>query len=104
MGLSKHRQNYHKTSSGMCEIGVPLINLKQPGIFQKLSAMGIHNYIPLPTTGPDAMFAFPIINGRNPGNVAALGATTMLTLGPVRNIPRPQSAINGTHEATKQNK
>ncbi|XP_063907981.1 protein piccolo-like isoform X1 [Zophobas morio] len=101
MGLSKHRQNYHKTNSGMCEIGVPLINLKQPGIFQKLSSMGIFNYIPLPTSGPDGMFALPIINGRNPGNVAALGATTMLTLGPVRNIPRPQNAVNGTQGANK---
>lgn len=99
MGLSKHRQNYHKTNSGMCEIGVPLINLKQPGIFQKLSSLGIFNYIPLPASGPDGMFALPIINGRNPGNVAALGATTMLTLGPVRNIPRPQ--MNGA-QANKQ--
>ncbi|RZC37745.1 uncharacterized protein BDFB_003575 [Asbolus verrucosus] len=107
IGLSKHRQNYHKTNSGMCEIGVPLINLKQPGIFQKLSSMGIFNYIPLPSSGPDGMFALPIINGRNPGNVAALGATTMLTLGPVRNIPRPQSSINGAQGAkqmTNQNK
>ncbi|XP_044264826.1 uncharacterized protein LOC123011457 isoform X2 [Tribolium madens] len=100
LGLSKHRQNYHKTSSGMCEIGVPLINLKQPGIFQKLSSLGIFNYIPLPSSGPDGMFALPIINGRNPGNVAALGATTMLTLGPVRNIPRPQ--MNGVQGANKQ--
>ncbi|KYB26844.1 titin isoform X1 [Tribolium castaneum] len=103
IGLSKHRQNYHKTNSGMCEIGVPLVNLKQPGIFQKLSSLGIFNYIPLPSSGPDGMFALPIINARNPGNVAALGATTMLTLGPVRNIPRPQ--VNGTHQgANKQSK
>jgi hypothetical protein len=101
MGLSKHRQNYHKTSSGMCEIGVPLINLKQPGIFQKLSNLGIYNYIPLPSSGPDGMFALPIINGRNPGNVAAIGATTMLTLGPVRTIPKTNT-VNGTQNANKQ--
>lgn len=101
LGLSKHRQNYHKTNSGMCEIGVPLVNLKQPGIFQKLSCLGIFNYIPLPSSGPDGMFALPVINGRNPGNVAALGATQMLTLGPVRSIPRPQNAVNGSTQANK---
>lgn len=95
VGLSKHRQNYHKTNSGMCELGVPLVNLKQQGVFQKLSSLGIYNYIPLPSSGPDGMFALPVINGRSPGNVAAIGATQMLTLGPVRSIPRPPNAVNG---------
>lgn len=35
-GLSKHRQVYHKTSSGMCELGVPLINMKQVRRLKKL--------------------------------------------------------------------
>ncbi|KAL3287764.1 hypothetical protein HHI36_002227 [Cryptolaemus montrouzieri] len=89
LGLSKHRQNYHKTSGGLMDMGIPLINLKQPGILQKLGQLGIHNFIPLPTSQPDGTFAFPIINARNPCNVNAMGATTMLVLGPVKTIPRP---------------
>ncbi|KAJ8925827.1 hypothetical protein NQ315_009678 [Exocentrus adspersus] len=93
VGLNKHRQTYHKTTGGMCELGIPLINLKQPGIVQKLSSLGINNYIPLPSAGPDGMFALPIINARAPGNVSALGANVMLSLGPVRTIPKPQNNV-----------
>lgn len=91
IGLNKHRQTYHKTTSGMAELGIPLVNLKTPGILQKLSAMGINNYIPLPPSGPDGTFAMPIINSRNPGNLSGLGTTNMLSLGPIRTIPKPQS-------------
>ncbi|XP_050311574.1 uncharacterized protein LOC126747130 isoform X1 [Anthonomus grandis grandis] len=89
LGLNKHRQTYHKTNSGMCELGVPLVNLKTPGIMQKLSQVGINNYIPLQAATPDGTYAIPLINTKQPGNVAALGATQMLSLGPVRPIPRP---------------
>lgn len=99
VGLNKHRQSYHKTSGGMCELGIPLINLKQPGIIQKLSTLGINNYIPLPASSPDGMYALPIINSRNPGNVAGMGANVMLSLGPVRTIPKPQ---NNVGSAAKQ--
>lgn len=99
IGLNKHRQSYHKTTGGMCELGIPLINLKQPGVIQKLSTLGINNYIPLPASGPDGMYALPIINSRNPGNVAGMGANVMLSLGPVRTIPKPQ---NNMGTAAKQ--
>lgn len=89
IGLNKHRQTYHKTTSGMNELGVPLINIKQPGIMQKLSQLGINNYIPLPSAGPEGTYALPIISTKNPGNISALGATQMLSLGPVRCIPKP---------------
>ncbi|VEN35321.1 unnamed protein product [Callosobruchus maculatus] len=91
LGLSKHRQTYHKTTGGMCELGIPLINLKQPGVMQKLATLGINSYIPMPSSGPEGTFALPVINTRNVGNVGAIGATSMLTLGPVRSI-RPQMA------------
>ncbi|XP_066249018.1 bromodomain-containing protein 4-like isoform X1 [Euwallacea similis] len=94
MGLSKHRQTYHKTSSGLCELGVPLINIKQPGLMQKMSQLGINHYIPLPAAGADGLYALPIISAKNPGNVAALGATQMLSLGPARVIPRPSNTAN----------
>uniref|UniRef100_A0AAR5QJ63 C2H2-type domain-containing protein n=1 Tax=Dendroctonus ponderosae TaxID=77166 RepID=A0AAR5QJ63_DENPD len=98
-GLSKHRQVYHKTSMGMCELGVPLINMKQPGILQRLGQLGINNYIPLSSGDSNGTFALPIINSKNPGNVAALGATQMLTLGPVRSIPKPTTANNAKKES-----
>nr|XP_023013926.1 activating signal cointegrator 1 complex subunit 2 homolog [Leptinotarsa decemlineata] len=102
MGLNKHRQTYHKTSSGMAELGIPLVNLKTPGILQKLTAMGINNYIPLPSPGVDGTFALPVINTRSPSNVANIGATTMLSLGPIRNIPKPQNNINAAKQLNNQ--
>lgn len=88
VSLNKHKQAYHKTG-GPCQVGVPLINLKQTGVIQRLSSLGIFNYIPLPGAGSDGTFGIPVINARNPGNAAALGATSVLTLGPIRSIPRP---------------
>ncbi|KAL3287760.1 hypothetical protein HHI36_002224 [Cryptolaemus montrouzieri] len=98
LDLSKHRQDVHKISGGLMDMGIPLINLKQPGILQKLGQLGIHNFIPLTTSLPGGTFAFPIINARNPCNVNAMGATTMLVLGPVKTIPRrrPPNATGGT--------
>lgn len=92
VGLKNHRQTYHKTNGGICDLGIPLINLKTPGIIQKLSSIGINNYIPVPSS--EGNFALPIISTRNPGNVAAMGATQMLNLGPVRAIPKPQNNVN----------
>ncbi|XP_018561778.1 bromodomain-containing protein 4-like isoform X2 [Anoplophora glabripennis] len=103
IGLNKHRQTYHKTTGGMCELGIPLINLKQPGVIQKLSSLGISNYIPLPSSGADGMFALPIVNARSPGNVAGMGANVMLSLGPVRTIPKPQNNVgNAAKQLTNQ--
>ncbi|XP_044745399.1 transcription factor SFL2-like [Coccinella septempunctata] len=101
LGLTKHKQNYHKTSAGSIDMGIPLINLKQPGVLQKLGQLGIHNFIPLPTPQQDGTFAIPIINTRNPANVQAIGATNMLILGPVKAIPRPgaPSAAANTQKA-----
>lgn len=93
-GLSKHRQTYHKTGSP-CEIGIPLIDLKQPGVLQKLSALGITNFIPMPSSNPDGHFALPVVTlnaARNSSicNLNALGASSILSLGPVRSLPKSQ--------------
>ncbi|KAF2895471.1 hypothetical protein ILUMI_10704 [Ignelater luminosus] len=93
-GLNKHRQSYHKTGSP-CEIGIPLIDLKQPGILQKLTSLGIYNFIPLPSSTPNGNFALPVVSvnaARNLSvcNLGALGASSILTLGPVRSLPRSQ--------------
>ncbi|XP_017773618.1 PREDICTED: altered inheritance of mitochondria protein 3-like isoform X2 [Nicrophorus vespilloides] len=83
--LSKHRQTFHKTGSS-ADYGVPLIDLRTPGIMQRLASLGIHNYIPLPGANPDSTFALPIINSNTykNGNLNAIGATSVLTLGPIR--------------------
>ncbi|XP_072387679.1 uncharacterized protein [Diabrotica undecimpunctata] len=95
VGLNKHRQTYHKTTSGMAELGIPVINLKTPGVMQKLSNLGICNYIPLPSQNTaDGTFAVPIINSRNPANLSSIGSTTMISLGPIRSIPKPQNNVN----------
>lgn len=52
-GLNRHRQTYHKTQAGMCELGIPLVNMKNPGAMQKLASLGIFNYVPLPASGAD---------------------------------------------------
>lgn len=89
LGLQNHRQTYHKASGSMCEYGIPLINLKTPNVMQRLNSFGIYNYIPLSSpTGQDGLFALPIVNTRNPGNVAALGANMMLTLGPIKTLSK----------------
>lgn len=86
LGLMKHRQNFHKTNTGISDLGIPLINLKQPGIMQRLALLGISNYIPVPGQEGQS-FALPIINARNANNMSAIGATQMLSLGQIRQIP-----------------
>lgn len=98
--LNKHKQCYHKTN-GPCEIGVPLIDLKMPGVIQKLSSLGIFNYIPLPGAGAQGMFGIPVINARNAANASAIAASSILTLGPIRAIPRPQNNPNSTNSGGK---
>lgn len=101
VGLNKHKQSYHKTT-GPCEIGVPLVNLRLPGVVQKLSNLGIFNYIPLPDArGQGMMYGVPVINTRNAANAAAIGASSLLTLGPIRSIPRPQQQNNNANVGGK---
>lgn len=98
--LTKHRQIYHKTN-GSCEIGVPLIDLKVPNVINKLSSLGIFNYIPLPGASSQTMFGIPVINAKNATNAAAIGASSILTLGPIRTIPKIQPNPNTTKTGTK---
>ncbi|KAL1500764.1 hypothetical protein ABEB36_006209 [Hypothenemus hampei] len=92
-GLNKHRITYHKTTGGICELGIPLVNVKLPGIMQKLCQLGITQYIPLSNAGADGLFALPVVSSKNTtGNIASLGTTQMLSLGPVRSIVRSQTS------------
>lgn len=99
IGLNKHRQSFHKTG-GPCEFGVPLIDLKQPGILQRLSNIGIHNYIPISGATTNSTLAMPVINvnalSKN-NNLGNMGVSNVLTLGPIRALPR-QGNNNAGHK------
>lgn len=89
VALVKHRQLTHKNCNQM-DYGVPLIDLRQPGIMSKLTNFGIYNYIPLPAANVSGMFALPVISMnavKNNVNLSALG-NSMLTLGPIRKIQK----------------
>lgn len=93
VGLAKHRQTFHKTG-GSCDFGIPLIDIKQPGILQRLNNIGIHNYIPLGAAGVNGTLALPVINvnslKNNPNSLGAIGTSSVLTLGPIRTFQRQQ--------------
>ncbi|GLV36221.1 hypothetical protein CBL_08713 [Carabus blaptoides fortunei] len=89
--LINHRRVYHKTGPHS-ELGVPVVDLKQPAVLSKLSSLGINNYIPLPQLGTGgSTFGLPIVSvnaSRNPNicNINALGSGAVLPLGPLRHI------------------
>lgn len=91
LGLNKHRQSFHKTG-GPCDYGIPIIDLKQPGVLQKLHAIGINNYIPVSGTN-DSCLGLPIVNVNmlKSTNINAIGATKILSLGPIRSISTTRS-------------
>ncbi|KRT84692.1 zinc finger protein [Oryctes borbonicus] len=97
ISLSKHRQSFHKTG-GLSEFGIPLIDLKQPGLVHRLTTFGIYNYIPLPAgASTDSTFALPIISATNrnvAANLSNMGVSSILSLGPIRSLPRPQPNNN----------
>lgn len=89
-GLLQHKQTYHKETPGS-EMALPVIDMKQPGIVQRLTALGIRHFVPLSQLGNQAggVFGVPIVaidNARNPAicNLGALGASNVLSLGPVK--------------------
>lgn len=89
--LINHRRSYHKTGP-QSELGVPVVDLKQPAVLSKLSNLGINNYIPLPQLGTGgSTFGLPIVSvnaARNPNicNISGLGSGAVLPLGPLRHI------------------
>lgn len=89
--LMTHRRSYHKTGAPS-ELGVPVIDLRQPTVISKLQSIGIHNFIPLPQLGNGTgSFGLPIVSvnaAKNPSicNLSALGSGAVLPLGPLRHI------------------
>lgn len=97
--LSLHKQTYHKEPhdtmlpNGGTELAIPVIDLKSPQALNRLSSLGIQSYIPLSQLSAQTggYFGLPIITidgPRNPNscNLGALGATSILSLGPLRSL------------------
>lgn len=96
--LAMHKQTYHKEvdtfgpSSGI-ELALPVVDLKSPQVLNRLSSLGIQSYIPLSQLSAQTggYFGLPIITidgARNPNtcNLGALGATSILSLGPLKHL------------------
>lgn len=94
-GLAFHQKkvhNIHKTTAD--ELGLPIVDLRNDETRNKLAALGIINYIPLTnlnkTTG--GTYGLPIISVQGAANnaicnIMAMGADSVLSLGPVKPIP-----------------
>ncbi|XP_034947129.1 histone acetyltransferase KAT6A-like isoform X2 [Chelonus insularis] len=92
--LLLHKQNYHKDdsiSTNGIELAIPVVDLKSPQTLNRLTSLGIQSYIPLSqlSAQTNGYFGLPIItidSPRNPNsyNLAALGATSILSLGPLK--------------------
>lgn len=95
-GLLQHRQTYHKESPSQTgsELVLPVVDLKQPATLNRLNSLGVRHYIPLSQLSNQSggVLGLPIVSlegGRIPStSLSALGAATILTLGPLRQLPR----------------
>lgn len=97
-GLLFHQRKVHRISNVKTtadELGLPVVDMRNEQTRAKLAALGIVNYIPLgnlnKTTG--GAFGLPIVSVQGAANaavcnLAALGADSLLSLGPVKQIPR----------------
>lgn len=92
-GLQQHRLTYHKETS--TEMAIPIVDLKQQGVLQKLNSLGIRHVIPLSqlTNQADGTFGLPIVamdNARNSAvcNLGRLGASNVFSIGPAKAIGR----------------
>ncbi|XP_076279553.1 uncharacterized protein LOC143208744 isoform X2 [Lasioglossum baleicum] len=96
--LITHKQAYHKevdtvAQNGGAELALPVVDLKSPHVLSRLSNLGIQSYIPLSQLSAQTggYFGLPIItidSARNPNtcNLGALGATSILSLGPLKHL------------------
>ena len=104
----QHRLSYHKEGSTPpqtapsaaqiqvgTEMALPVVDLKLPGVVARLSQLGVQHYIPLSQlmSQGGGFFSLPIVNvdgARNPNvtNLSSVGATSVLSLGPIKMLPR----------------
>lgn len=91
-GLTQHKQTFHKENAGS-EMALPVVDLKQPGLVNRLASLGIRHFVPLSQlqSQTGGVFGLPIVaidNARNPAvcNLGAVGASNVLSLGPMKAV------------------
>lgn len=77
------------------EMVIPLVDLKQPGVAARLGSLGIHHCIPLSGLGnqSNGYFSLPVVSidgSRHgaAGNLRSLGASGVLSIGPIKLVPK----------------
>ncbi|XP_016842227.1 probable serine/threonine-protein kinase drkD isoform X2 [Nasonia vitripennis] len=102
LALNAHRTSFHRETihpnppsqqNGNVELALPVVDLQSTNTLTRLHNLGIDSFIPLSqlSAQTSGCYGLPIISidgARNPAvaNLAALGATSILSLGPLRHI------------------
>uniref|UniRef100_A0A1B6CKP1 C2H2-type domain-containing protein n=1 Tax=Clastoptera arizonana TaxID=38151 RepID=A0A1B6CKP1_9HEMI len=83
--LENHNDLCHTNTED--SVVIPVVDLNEPDVLQKLSSIGMKDVIPLSqlSSGPGDMFGFPIMATDNKAAIK-LGATKMLPIGPLQPI------------------
>lgn len=90
--LQEHMRRHHAPSPSVNEIGIPIVDLRNDEVKRKLAGLGIFNYVPLTAAGAStSSLAFPVVSvqgASNPSvcNLLGLGASSVLSLGPIKSI------------------
>ncbi|XP_046831303.1 uncharacterized protein LOC124429718 isoform X2 [Vespa crabro] len=96
--LISHKQTYHRepdptSPNGNIELAIPVVDLKSSHVLNRLTNLGIQSYIPLSQLSAQTggYFGLPLITidgARNPNtcNLGALGATSVLSIGPLKHL------------------
>nr|XP_018901032.1 PREDICTED: uncharacterized protein LOC109033054 isoform X2 [Bemisia tabaci] len=93
--LLQHKKSHHRDTGGT-EMALPVVDLKQPGTLSRLQQLGVKFCIPLSQLGNQSgggVFGLPVISidgAKNPAvcNLGALGASNILSLGPIKSLGR----------------
>ncbi|XP_013149318.1 PREDICTED: uncharacterized protein LOC106111721 [Papilio polytes] len=91
--LQHHKRVFHNVTGPGREMGLPVVDLSQEENLQRLSDLGIYNFIPLANREQgNGCFGIPVISVHNVQNgltsgLQALGADGLLSLGPLKPLP-----------------
>lgn len=106
-GLIMHQKKVHRVfKTTASELGLPVVDLRNEQTRSKLASLGIYNYIPLShlNRSVDGVFGLPIVSVQGAANsavcnLAALGADSLLSIGPVKAIPKNNTLTNKPTES-----
>lgn len=106
-GLIMHQKKVHRVfKTTASELGLPVVDLRNEQTRSKLASLGIYNYIPLGhlNRSVDGVFGLPIVSVQGAANsavcnLAALGADSLLSIGPVKAIPKNPTLVSKPTES-----